>query len=63
MKIIKSKMELKELSQLKVVAVNVFYEQNYKMTVGVVENQNIMCVTKEDLKSEYFEREYFEINK
>lgn len=38
MKIIKSKMELKELSQLKVVTVNVFYEQNYEITVGIVEN-------------------------
>lgn len=63
MKIVKSKKSIKETSNLKITNVNVFYENNFKITVGVVENENMICVTKEDTKSEYFIKEYFEIKK
>lgn len=63
MKIVKSKKSIKETSNLKITNINVFYENNFKITVGVVENENMICVTKEDTKSEYFIKEYFEIKK
>lgn len=63
MKIVKSKKSIKETSNLKITNVNIFYENNFKITVGVVENENMICVTKEDTKSEYFIKEYFEIKK
>ena len=63
MKIVKSQKSIKETSNLKITNVNVFYENNFKITVGVVENENMICVTKEDTKSEYFIKEYFEIKK
>ena len=41
--------------------VNIFYKGNYKYRVNIIENENIIIVYKEDIKSENFETEIFEI--
>lgn len=60
MKFVKCNNEL-ELTNKKTIQVNIFYKGNYLYRVEIVENENIIKVTKEDTKSEYFETEYFEI--
>lgn len=60
MEFIKCDNEL-ELTNKKTVQVNIFYKENYIYRIEVVENENIIKVTKEDTKSEYYEVEYFKI--
>lgn len=60
MKFVKCNNEL-ELTNKKTIQVNIFYKENYLYRVEIVENENIIKITKEDTKSEYFETEYFEI--
>lgn len=60
MKIVKCANQL-EKTKKKVVSINLFYKGDYIYRVGIVENENIIEVKKEDTKSEYFEIEYFEI--
>lgn len=60
MKIVKCANQL-EKTKKKVVPINLFYKGDYIYRVGIVENENIIEVKKEDTKSEFFEIEYFEI--
>ena len=60
MKFVKCNNKL-ELTNKKTIQVNIFYKGNYLYRVEIVENENIIKVTKEDTKREYFETEYFEI--
>lgn len=41
--------------------VNIFQKGNYIYRINIIENENIIIVYKEDIKSEYFETEIFEI--
>ena len=41
--------------------VNVFYKQNFRYTIKIIENKNILLVITEDTKSEYFKIQFFEI--
>lgn len=60
MKIIKCANQL-ENTKKKIAPINVFYKGKYLYRIGIVENENIIQVQKEDTKSEFFEIEYFEI--
>lgn len=60
MKIIKCANQL-ENTKKKTTPINVFYKGEYLYRIGIVENENIIQVQKEDTKSEFFEIEYFEI--
>lgn len=51
--------ELKE--EKKTIIVNRFYKGQFDYTIAIVKDINIIEVTKEDTKSEFFEIEYFEI--
>jgi len=52
--------ELKE-EKKETIIVNRFYKGHFDYTVAIVKDTNIIEVTKEDTKSEFFEIEYFEI--
>ena len=41
--------------------VNIFQKGNYIYKINTIENENIIIVYKEDIKSEHFETEIFEI--
>ena len=41
--------------------VNMFQKGNYIYRINIIENENIIIVYKEDIKSEHFETEIFEI--
>ena len=60
MKFIKCDNEL-ELTNKKTRQANIFYKDNYFYRIEVVENENIVKVTKEDTESEYYEVKYFKI--
>lgn len=52
--------ELKE-EKKETIIVNRFYKGQFDYTIAIVKDTNIIEVTKEDIKSEFFEIEYFEI--
>lgn len=41
--------------------VNIFQKGNYIYRINIIENENIIIVYKEDIKSEHFETEIFEV--
>ena len=41
--------------------VNIFQKGNYIYRINIIENENIIIIYKEDIKSENFETEIFEI--
>ena len=41
--------------------VNVFYKQNFRYTIKIIENKNILLIITEDTKSEDFKIQFFEI--
>ena len=41
--------------------VNMFQKGNYIYRINIIENENIIIIYKEDIKSENFETEIFEI--
>ena len=41
--------------------VNIFQKGNYIYKINTIENENIIIVYKEDIKSEHFETEIFEV--
>lgn len=41
--------------------VNIFYKQNFRYTIKIIENKNILLVITEDTKSENFKIQFFEI--
>ncbi len=62
MKIKQCKNQL-EMTHKRTIPINVFYSEDnkYKYNLSIVENENIIKVTKEDTESEWFEVTYFEI--
>lgn len=48
-------------SNKKIIKVNEFIKNGYVYTIYMYENTNLMKVSKEDIKGEFFEIEFFEI--
>ncbi len=55
------KLKNAQINGKKETTINIFYKNNYKFMVNIIENENILIVYKEDTKSEGFETEIFEI--
>lgn len=51
----------KNINSNKFVPINIFYKNNFKYEIKIIENKNILLVITEDTKSEYFKIQFFEI--
>lgn len=51
----------KNINSNKFILVNVFYKDNFKYEIKIIENKNILLVVTEDIKSEFFKIQFFEI--
>jgi len=51
----------KNINSKNFIIANVFYKQNFRYTIKIIENKNILLVVTEDTKSEYFKIQFFEI--
>lgn len=51
----------KNINSNKFIPINIFYKDNFKYEIKIIENKNILLVVTEDTKSEYFKIQFFEI--